>query len=93
MPQIMTANRLIDGEVVYLSGDGAWVLDLSHACVADSDAAAASLQSRADQAERDQVIVGAYLAQVAVDDRGRPRPVSMREVIRATGPSIPIGAK
>jgi hypothetical protein len=31
MAQVLTANRLSDGEVVYLAADGAWVENISAA--------------------------------------------------------------
>jgi Protein of unknown function (DUF2849) len=83
MPQVLTANRLSDGEVVYLALDGAWVESIEAAqVVADSDADAALATGQ--QAERDLKIVHAYL----LDITPAGRPVKMREIIRAAGPTV-----
>jgi hypothetical protein len=83
MAQVLTANRLSDGEVVYLASDGAWVEDLHTAQVVsgtEGDAALATGQ----QDERDQKVVHAYLFDITPDRR----PVKMREIIRAAGPTV-----
>ncbi len=83
MAQVLTANRLSDGEVVYLAADGAWVEDLHTAQVVsgpEGDIALATGQ----QAERDQKVVHAYLFDITPDRR----PVKMREIIRAAGPTV-----
>ena len=83
MAQVLTANRLSDGEVVYLAADGVWAESIAAAQVvtaADSDAALATGQA----AERDLKIVHAYLFDITPDRR----PVKMREIIRATGPTV-----
>lgn len=83
MAQVLTANRLSDGEVVYLAGDGAWVESMGGAQVvtgADSEAVLATGHA----AERDQKVVHAYLFDITPDRR----PVKMREIIRAAGPTV-----
>jgi hypothetical protein len=83
MAQVLTANRLSDGEVVYLAPDGVWVESIHAAQVvtaADSGAVLATGQA----AERDLTIVHAYLFDITPERR----PVKMREVIRAAGPTV-----
>jgi hypothetical protein len=83
MAQVLTANRLDDGEVVYLAADGAWVERLEEAGVlaaADDQNALGVGQA----AERDRVVVHAYLFEITPDRR----PVKMREIIRAAGPTV-----
>ncbi len=83
MAQVLTANRLSDGEVVYLAADGAWVESIDRAQAltgAEADAALAAGQT----AEREQKIVHAYLFDITPDRR----PVKMREIIRAAGPTV-----
>ena len=81
MPQVLTANRLSDGEVVYLAPDGAWVEGIEAAQnVTDAGAALTTGQ----QAERDLKIVHAYLFDITPDRR----PVKMREIIRAAGLTV-----
>ncbi|MBO6755100.1 MAG: DUF2849 domain-containing protein [Roseibium sp.] len=84
--KVITANRLLDGEVVWLGDGGTWVERVARAAVFDGkDAVAAALQV-ADQAVADQKIVGPYEMDVTEED-GRLVPVRLRERIRATGPT------
>ena len=85
--QVVTANALTTGDVVYLSGCDEWSPDLAHAELID-DAGLADVRLSAAQ-RQDSLVVGPYLAKVALTDAG-PRPVHFREVFRATGPSIPL---
>ena len=82
--QILTANRLSDGVVVYWAGGGAWHEEMSRAKIV-STAEDASAATRVGQA--DALVVGAYLMDVRQQD-GTLAPVKMREVIRAAGPSV-----
>ncbi len=84
---ILTANRLHDGEVVYLAPAGGWSECFADALVATDKDDQASLEARGLADEKAMVVVGAYLMPVALDD-GIPCPTSQREIIRAKGPSI-----
>lgn len=89
-PKIMTANRLRDGRIVYLGKNG-WVENLADALIAETPEDEARLDTIAQSDVRGRIVVGAYLAQARKGDRG-PEPLSERERIRATGPSVrPIG--
>lgn len=86
-PQIVTANQLTDGLVVYLTSDGRWSAQAADAAVAaDADAAGALLAlGEADAAAAR--VVAPYL--IEVDAGGdAPVPRRYREVIRARGPSV-----
>ena len=85
--QIVTANRLRDGAVVYLTPNGGWSSAISDAAVARDAAAAERLTAAGNQAAADQVVVGPYLIAVAVKDN-RVAPLGTRERIRALGPSV-----
>ncbi len=85
--QVMTANRLRDGAVVYLAADGSWSTNISDGAVARDAVAAERLTAAGNQAAADQVVVGPYLIAVAVKDDG-VEPVGTRERIRALGPSV-----
>ena len=37
MPNVVTANRLVDGIVVYLAPDGGWTEDIAHAARAETE--------------------------------------------------------
>ena len=84
--QAVTANRLIDGVVVYLSSSGKWSESLADAAFGDEKTAQALLaQSEASAAK--QEVVEPYLFEVTADG-STPRPVSQREHIRAKGPTV-----
>jgi len=83
MAQVLTANRLSDGEVVYLAPDGAWVEAIAAAQVVTGPDAVTALAT-GQAAERDLKIVHAYLFDITPDRR----PVKMREIIRAAGPTV-----
>jgi hypothetical protein len=85
-PQMLTANRLVDGDVLYRKGDG-WVLTLADGEVyADEAAANAALAAAQAEATRN-IFVGAYLFEVRVE-KGVITPVKEREIIRASGPTV-----
>ena len=84
--QVMTANRLLDGEVVFLGADG-WVERIEEATVATADGQAMALEALGRQAVAVNEVVDAYLIEVAQED-GRLRPVKLREYLRTVGPSV-----
>jgi hypothetical protein len=82
MAQMLTANRLIDGTVLYWK-DGDWVETLAGADVfADAASAEAALGAAKDFVAQN-VVVAPYLFEVRDG-----RPVKEREIIRAAGPSV-----
>ncbi|SEK86481.1 DUF2849 domain-containing protein [Pacificibacter marinus] len=82
-PKIVTANALLEGDVIYLSPQDTWVRDLC-------DAALFSQQDQAEErlafASKDGFVVGAYLVDAVAGENG-PEPVHFREDFRRTGPS------
>lgn len=84
--QVLTANRLVDGEVVYFTAAGGWDTGIEGARVASSKEDAAALESIGVQAAAAQVVVGPYLIDMG-EEAGRPVPLRYRERIRAYGPS------
>ncbi|WP_299702944.1 DUF2849 domain-containing protein [uncultured Tateyamaria sp.] len=82
-PKVVTANHLLAGDVIYQTADG-WTRKLEQAEVL-TDEADADLRLIEASQQVDEV-VGAYLADVAVED-GVPVPSHFRETFRATGPS------
>jgi len=85
-PQMLTANRLVDGDVLYWK-DGDWVLALAEGEVfADPKAADAALAA-AQTYVTGNVVVAPYLFEVKlVGDVVKP--VKEREIIRAAGPTV-----
>ncbi len=82
-PKIVTANALIEGDVIYQTATG-WTRDLAEAEVL-TDEADADLRLIEASQQRDAV-VGAYLADVTPTPKG-PQPQHFREDFRARGPS------
>jgi Protein of unknown function (DUF2849) len=86
MPDVITANRLTDGVVVFQTVDEGWSEDFNRAAVlADAEATATALK-RAKQDEANNIVVDPYA--VAVEERnGHMAPKALREAIRAAGPT------
>jgi hypothetical protein len=87
MPKVICANRLADGIVVYAGRDGSWSERLNHAKIFASKAEAeAGLLIAQDDAKRN-LIVEPVVVEVTEDASGL-RAVTLREAIRARGPTI-----
>lgn len=83
-PKIITANALIDGDVIYLTDTNTWSGDLQHARVfTDEDSANAHLSHAAAQTA---YAVGVYLVDIKLEV-GVLVPTHFREAFRKTGPS------
>lgn len=80
---VASANRLVDGMVVFLDDAGQWTSRLDRAAVARDERGAEILLERA-RAEAWNVI-DPFLVAVAEDDDGTLEPLSLREKIRASG--------
>jgi len=79
----LTANRLIDGEVVFWSS-GRWVEQFGQAELFDADVPAGEAEARAKTEAT--VVVDPYLIEVAAAEDGYA-PVAYRERLRALGPT------
>ena len=86
MPQVVIANRLTDGRVVFLAEGDAWVSSVDDARVEEPGAGADALLAAGQRLEAKQEVVGAELIDVAVDG-GKVTPTKYREAIRALGPT------
>jgi Protein of unknown function (DUF2849) len=87
MPDIITANRLTDGVVVFQTADCGWTEDFNRAAVSPDAKATTEALKRAKQDEVGNIVVDTYA--IAVEDRnGHLTPKALREAIRATGPTI-----
>lgn len=85
IPQVVTGNDLMDGDVIYLTDAGDWTREHAEAALARSREQAAALLAEAEgQSAR---VVGPYLADAELDAAGRPRPIHYRERLRTLGPS------
>lgn len=83
-PKIVTANALLEGDVVYLTADDRWSRAHTEAELIE-DEAHAQMRLLSAQSQR-QVVVGAYLADAKAGVHG-PEPVHFREAFRTRGPS------
>ena len=83
-PKVVTANALLDGDVVYLTAEDRWTRQHARAELIE-DAALAARRLALAQGQTDRV-VGAYLAEARPGPRG-PQPVHLREAVRSRGPS------
>lgn len=83
-PKVVTANALIEGDVIYLAANDSWTRDLSAAEILTDEAHAQLRLLEADS--RQAEAVGAYLADVKPGASG-PEPAHFREDFRRTGPS------
>ena len=84
-PCILTANDLVDGDVVYLAPDGAWTRRPVDAYLFE-DEGEANRSLAAAEAQED-AIIGPYLVAAARGDHPGLEPVHIREILRATGPT------
>src|SRR5882724_7118302 len=86
LPQMLTANRLRDGEVVWWRA-GSWVTAFADGEVFEDPKTADAALVAAEAFVRGNEVVTPYLFDVRVAN-GAVRPVKEREIIRATGPSV-----
>ena len=89
MLQMIIANTLADGFVVFLTAEHGWTHDIALGAVAETDEEAEALLAAAKQAEADNQVIDPYLIPIEIED-GQRKPTEYREYIRATGPSVPV---
>lgn len=82
--KVITANALLEGDVIYWTPAGTWARDLAQAEVFEDEAVADEQMLFA--AAQSSVAVGVYLMPVALVD-GVPTPTHFRETFRTRGPS------
>jgi hypothetical protein len=84
--KILTANRLTDGEAVWFAADQRWSETIDGSDVATDAAGEARLEAIGKQAYDNNEVVDVNLIDVQLVD-GAIRPIRLREVIRAAGPT------
>ena len=82
MPNVVTANRLTDGIVVYLASDGGWTEEIGRARLAETEDETKALEAEAAKDVAARKVVAVYPMEVAVRN-GAVDPLSVRERIRA----------
>ena len=84
---VLTANRLSDGLVVFLTATSAWSENIDEAVLAREPLAAEALESRGVEFEDLNQVTGAYLVE-AERTGATIVPTHVRERIRACGPTV-----
>jgi Protein of unknown function (DUF2849) len=85
--QVMTANRLRDGDVVFLTRSNIWSEKIDDAVLALEPLAVKALETRAADDVVSTLVTGPYLFD-AERVGGRIRATHFRERIRSLGPSV-----
>ncbi len=85
--KIVSANRLLDGIVVYLTAQDTWSEDVTQAAIAESDEEVKRLEGLADQAVADNLVVGPVVGAINRDG-AKVIPIRNMERIRSLGPTI-----
>jgi hypothetical protein len=89
MMQVVIANRLRDGLVVFLAADGSWAEYIDGARLAknesESEEIIAVAQRGASEQDENQVIDPQLID--VIEEEGGVRPLRLRELIRAQGPT------
>ena len=89
MAEIVTANRLVDGVVVFLGPQMRWVEAYARATVFTDESAKAEAMAAAKRSEAQNEVVEPYFVEVVARGGGLA-PKTLREEIRANGPTIQI---
>ncbi|MGH6760719.1 MAG: DUF2849 domain-containing protein [Phyllobacterium sp.] len=85
--KVLTANRLTDGEAVWLAADGEWREGIDGALVARHVEAVAALENAGKIAIKSNLVVDVNV--IDVEERGTHlHPLRLRERIRLTGPTV-----
>lgn len=84
--KVITANRLLNGDVVWLGENGNWVERVTLASTFEGKDQVAQGLAIGQDAEKAQKVVGVYEMDVTLED-GVIVPVRLRERIRAAGPT------
>ena len=82
---VISANRLKDGAVVYLTSSNCWSEQLEDARIV-KESELDEMQQVGHEAESQNTIVGAYA--VEIEKREKVQPKKLRERIRYLGPTV-----
>ncbi len=85
--RVLTANRLIDGDVVFYTAKGDWSVDINDSLIAVSEEARARLENIGAKADASAHVVGCYLIEVQ-KHAGQVNAVHYREIMRTKGPTV-----
>jgi len=82
VPNVVPANRSLDGIVAYLARDGSWTEEIGRARLAETEDETKVLEAAAAKDVAARKVVAVYPMEVALHD-GAVDPLSVRERIRA----------
>ncbi len=91
MTQIISANRLSDGLIVFLDKENKWVEAATQAAVFDTKESAASALARGQVDIKTNLVVDVAAIDM-VEVAGRLQPSHLRDSIRMAGPTITPGS-
>lgn len=89
--RVITANRLIDGAVVWRNAAGRWIEDFDRASASDHDDTVAQMLADAQADAAAGIVIAPYEVEVEVLPSALSRatvPTRLRERIRAFGPTV-----
>jgi hypothetical protein len=87
LPQIITANRLVDGVVLFMDAAGGWSEDFARAAIYADAAETKAALVHAAEAVAASLLVDPYGVDVELRN-GHYTPKALREAIRASGPTV-----
>ena len=83
--QVVTANHLLEGDAVWFTGTQDWSREIEDAIIANDSEEAKTILEAANRQQN--VVVGPYLTDTAIDENGKAAPAHFREAFRTRGPS------
>ena len=89
MPQMLIANRLSDGLIVFRAADGSWVDSIANGTLIEDPQQAEDLLEQSQADEVNNLIIDPNLIDVTERD-GKRTPDAIREAIRAAGPTVTV---
>ncbi len=87
MMRVLSANRLRDGIIVYLSPSGEWRPQIGEAALFTTEEASEAALAKARAAVTANLIVDPLIVDVTESPKGR-KALSLRNSIRALGPTV-----
>jgi hypothetical protein len=86
-PQMIVANRLLDGRVVFMKADGGWSPVAGDAVTAEDADGVAALEVLAQKSADSNHVLSIEVIDAAEKD-GKPYPAHMKFAMQAEGPSV-----
>lgn len=87
-PQVINANRLDDGHVVFWTETGEWVTFLEEATLLWTQETLTAALSHAQGAEKQNLVIDPYAIPLVQKEEGQWSAVALRDKIRTQGPTV-----